>query len=481
MVASTIPWETVQQTFRRIWGYDDFRPPQAEIIRGLLDQRDTLVILPTGGGKSLCFQLPALLQSGVTLVLSPLVALMENQVQELREHQLPAATLHSELSPHQRRQVLRALEANRLRLLYLSPETLLSPPVWQRLRQPSVIINGLILDEAHCLVQWGDSFRPVYRRLGAVRPALLAQRPPGTRLPIAAFTATADPTVQRTLIEVLRLQQPHQVRLNPYRSNLHLATRIVWSPRQRRQTMQRFIQQRSGQAGLVYVRSRQDSEDLAAWLMIQGQTAAAYHAGLSSGDRRRIEMAWSQNQVQTVVCTSAFGMGVNKPDTRWVLHYQAPSSLTEYVQEVGRAGRDGRPAEALTLMSEPTGWLDPMDQQRWRFFTTQTQALRREAQHIARQIPAVGSVAQVQQQFKQGAIALAWLHGQGRLTWSDPFHYRLLPGSNSTATLGSVVSAMQDYLSSRRCRWQHLLEQFGFGHEARQLGTCGHCDRCQRS
>jgi len=480
MVPSTIPWDTVQQTFRQIWGYDDFRPPQGEIIRGLLQQQDTLVILPTGGGKSLCFQLPALLQSGVTLVLSPLVALMENQVQELQEHHLPAATLHSELSPYRRRQVLQALETNRLRLLYLSPETLLSPPVWQRLLQPAVTINGLILDEAHCLVQWGDTFRPVYRRLGTVRPALLAQRPPGTRLPIAAFTATADPTVQRTLIEVLRLHRPHQVRLNPYRSNLHLATRIVWSPRQRRQTIQRFIQLRSGQAGLVYVRSRHDSEELAAWLASQGLATAAYHAGLGSGQRRQIEAAWIQNQVQVVVCTSAFGMGVNKPDTRWVLHYQAPSSLTEYVQEVGRAGRDGQPAEALTVRSEPTGWLDPMDQQRWRFFTTQTEALRQEAQRIAAEIPTVGSVAAVQQQFKQGAIALAWLHSQGRLIWSDPFHYRLLPGTAAATPLEPAAAAMQDYLNGRGCRWQHILEQFGFSHEARQLGACGHCDRCQK-
>lgn len=166
----------LQDTLKKIWGYPDFRPPQAEIIRSLLAQRDILIIMPTGGGKSICFQLPALLQPGLTLVVSPLVALMENQVKELRDRRLPAALLHSELPTYQRKQILQQLERQQLKLLYLSPETLLSAPVWERLCQPQVKINSLILDEAHCLVQWGDTFRPAYRRLGAVRPALLQSK-----------------------------------------------------------------------------------------------------------------------------------------------------------------------------------------------------------------------------------------------------------------------------------------------------------------
>ncbi len=160
-------WNHVRAAFQKIWGYEDFRPPQGEIISSLLAQRDALVIMPTGGGKSICFQLPALLQTGLTLVVSPLVALMENQVQELRNRNLPAALLHSELSSHQRWQTLQLLERQQLRLLYLSPETLLNKSVWERLCQPQLKINGLILDEAHCLVQWGETFRPAYRRLGA--------------------------------------------------------------------------------------------------------------------------------------------------------------------------------------------------------------------------------------------------------------------------------------------------------------------------
>ncbi|PMB21526.1 DEAD/DEAH box helicase, partial [Fischerella thermalis] len=179
--SAKISWNDVLVAFQEIWGYKDFRSPQGEIIRSLLAKNDALIIMPTGGGKSICFQLPALLQTGLTLVVSPLVALMENQVQELRQRHLSAALLHSELPSWQRRKTLQALEQQKLRLLYLSPETLFSPPVWQTLCQPQLTINGLILDEAHCLVQWGDTFRPAYRRIGAVRPALLKSKPMGTK------------------------------------------------------------------------------------------------------------------------------------------------------------------------------------------------------------------------------------------------------------------------------------------------------------
>ena len=186
-----LSWNDVRNQFRHIWGYEDFRPPQGEIIHTLLQGTDALVVLATGVGKSICFQLPALLQTGVTLVVSPLVALMENQVQELHSRQLSAALLHNQISKPQRQKTLQALARNQLRLLYLSPESLLSTRVWDCLAQPNLPINGLILDEAHCLVQWGDTFRPAYRRLGTVRSHLLKSKPPGSKMAIAAFTATA--------------------------------------------------------------------------------------------------------------------------------------------------------------------------------------------------------------------------------------------------------------------------------------------------
>lgn len=473
----TTSWNHVCTAFKRIWGYDEFRAPQGEIIRSLLSQQDALVVMPTGGGKSICFQLPALLQTGLTLVVSPLVALMENQVKELRDRSLPAALLHSELSTHQRRQTLQQLERQQLRLLYLSPETLLSAPVWERLSQPQLEINGLILDEAHCLVQWGDTFRPAYRRLGAVRPALLKSKPTGTQMAIAAFTATADPAAQKTIAQVLQLQQPAIFRQNPYRQNLHLKVQIVWTPRGRRQQLLKFIAA-TGQAGLVYVRTRRDSESLAQWLGQNGYTTAAYHAGLSPDQRRAIEAKWLHGEMPFVICTSAFGMGINKPNVRWVVHFHAPLLLSEYVQEIGRAGRDGKPSIALTLISEPTGWLDPEDQQRRQFFEEKLRSQQQSAQQLVKKLPVQGEISAVVRQVPDSAIALSLLHSANQLEWQTPFDYVIHQGKRSQfPTQLQAAQQMTQYLTTRQCRWQFLLNAFGFSKEAVNL-VCGHCDNC---
>ena len=471
---------TVLARLQEIWGYSSFRPPQDTIIQSLLQQQDALIILPTGGGKSLCFQLPALLQGGTTLVVSPLVALMENQIEELQALGLPAATLHSECSKRERYAALKALEHGRLKLLYLSPEGLLSKPVWERLIQPTLQINGLVLDEAHCLVQWGETFRPAYRRLGAARQALVAHKPEGTPIPIAAFTATADPTAQQVIRQTLRLVSPQVVRLSPYRANLDLSVQTVWTPRGRWQELIKFARQHSGETGLVYVRTRRDSEGLADWLRQQGYRAVAYHAGLPASDRRQREQDWIHNQVQIVVATNAFGMGVNKPDLRWVVHFQVPTLLTEYVQEIGRAGRDGKLAHALSLVSEPTGLLDPSDRQRTKFFRTQLQTVQQKAAKLATQIPAEGTLQAVQQEFRDGAIALSYLHSQGGLEWIDPFRYRLRSGQPPSVDLQeNLEKSMARFFHSRECRWRLILEQFGFRQEAQKLVPCGHCDNCR--
>ncbi len=479
-VTNTIEWSTVLAEFQRIWGYPNFRKPQDDIVKALLSHQDVLVVLPTGGGKSICFQLPALLQSGLTLVISPLVALMENQVQELRERNLSAAALHSQMLGPLRQQTLRAVERGQLRLLYISPETLFSAALWETIQQPQVKLNGLILDEAHCLVQWGETFRPAYRRLGTVRQALLEKRPQGTTLPIAAFTATADPTAQKTLQEVLGLHSPHQVRLNPHRPNLNLRVQSVFSTGHRKRLTKQYLKKHAQQAGLIYVRTRRDAEGLAAWLQVQNYRVSPYHGGLGGKERRRIEADWIEDRLQCVVCTSAFGMGVNKPNTRWVLHYQAPTTITEYVQEVGRAGRDGKLAEALTLVSEPTGWLDNGDSQRAQFFENQTKKLQQKAQKLAGQIPKTGDVREISRQFQHGAISLSWLHSVGQLEWLDPFHYQLTHNPPTESVLqASSTQQMRNYLHSRLCRWQSLLIAFGFRCEAQKLGSCGHCDNCR--
>ncbi|WP_026795020.1 MULTISPECIES: RecQ family ATP-dependent DNA helicase [Planktothrix] len=481
MEAST-DWQQVKASFKKIWGYDDFRPPQWEIIKSLLDKKDALIVMPTGGGKSICFQLPALLQTGLTLIISPLVALMENQVQELQELQLPAALIHSQLMPQQRRKTLSLVQQNQLRLLYLSPETLLSSPVWSVISQPHVQINGLILDEAHCLVQWGDTFRPAYRRLGAIRSTLLKLKPKGTKIAIAAFTATADPDAQDTIKQVLQLQKPQQFLLSPYRSNLELNIKTVCTPRGRQQQLIQFIQPRKNQTGLIYARTRKDCEQLAQWLQTENYSTVAYHAGLSSEERRKIEKDWLQEKIKFVVCSSAFGMGINKSNVRWVCHFQAPFLLSEYIQEVGRAGRDGKPAIALTIISELTGFFYPEDKQRQKYLIENLEKQYQSANQLIKKLPATGNIETLSEQFKNSAIALSILHAQGRLIWHNPFDYEILskPAKLNQDQNSKAIQQMNQYLKTRDCRWKFLLQSFGFNLD-NQFKRCGHCDRCKSS
>ena len=469
----------LRTALKAIWGYDDFRSPQKEIVNCLISQKDALIIMPTGGGKSICFQLPALLNTGLTLVISPLVALMENQVEELRQKQQKAGLLHSEIPALQRQKTLQALENKELRLLYLSPETLLSPIVWQKLSNPQLQINGLILDEAHCLVQWGDSFRPAYRRLGTVREALLKSKPPGTKISLAAFTATADPLAEKIISQVLKLDKPDIFKINPYRENLNPIVRIAWTPRGRKQQLLKFIQKRPNQVGLIYVRTRKDSEYLSQWLIERGYETASYHAGLSPTERRNIEANWLSGKILFVVSTCAFGMGINKSDVRWVVHFHPPYLLSEYVQEIGRAGRDGKPADVLTLVSEPTGFLDDGDKQRQKFFEQQLQLQQQRARKLVKKLPPQGEINSVIKEFPNSAVALSLLHSNGQLEWLDPFHYSISSQSGKPAqTQLKAAKQMTEYLRIKKCRWRFLLNAFGFETPIVNWG-CGHCDNCR--
>ena len=473
----------VREKFSQIWGYEDFRFPQKEIVEALLKGKDALVILPTGKGKSICFQLPALLQTGLTIVVSPLVALMENQVNQLKKLGLSGALLHSELSKSDRQKNIQAIIQQKLNLIYLSPETLLSTAVWEIISQPKVKITGLILDEAHCLIQWGTTFRPAYRRLGAVRRSLLKHKPAGTKIAIAAFTATANPQAQTEIVKTLELKQPEVFLVSPYRSNLSLKIKTIWTPRGRKQQTLKFIQAKDNSSGLVYVRSRQDSQTLATWFKSLNYSVAAYHAGLITSQRRRIEQDWISGKIQFAICTSAFGMGIDKSNVKWVVHYHAPELLAEYVQEIGRAGRNGKPADTLTLISESTGWLNPEDKQRTQFFNRKLDQQYRIAQQLEKQLPNRGKVATIKEQFPQGEIALSILHSLGLLSWQDPFYYRK---HLSKITFDQLINSqkyyqrqMQQYLKTKQCRWQYLLQAFGFAQEAQGF-ECGNCDNCQR-
>jgi len=320
-----------------VFGFDAFRPGQQEIVAAVAAGRNTLAIMPTGGGKSLCFQLPALLREGVTVVISPLIALMRDQVRGLAEAGVAAGALTSGNTEDETREVFAALDAGALKLLYMAPERLASGSTLNLLRRIGV---GLIaVDEAHCVSQWGHDFRPDYLRIGELRRAL--------GVPLAAFTATADAETRDEIVARLFDGVAPQTFLRGFdRPNIHLA----FAPKdQPRRQILAFAAARRGQSGIVYCATRAKTESLAAALTQAGHAACAYHGGMEAGPRRDVEARFQTEDGLIVVATVAFGMGIDKPDIRWVAHADLPKSIESYYQEIGRAGRDGAPAETLTL------------------------------------------------------------------------------------------------------------------------------------
>ncbi|MGX0875430.1 ATP-dependent DNA helicase RecQ [Roseovarius sp. MBR-154] len=322
---------------RDVFGFDAFRPGQEEIVHTVATGCNTLAIMPTGGGKSLCFQLPALLRDGVTVVISPLIALMRDQVRGLRAAGVEAGALTSGNTEEETAEVWAALEAGRLKLLYMAPERLASGAALGMLRRIGVSL--IAVDEAHCVSQWGHDFRPDYLRIGELRRAL--------NVPLAAFTATADAETQQEIVDKLFDGQPPQIFLHGFdRPNIHLAFAAKDGPRQQ---IMGFAGARKGQSGIVYCGTRAKTEGLAQALDQAGHNACAYHGGMEAEARRQVEHRFNSEDGLIVVATVAFGMGVDKPDIRWVAHADLPKSIEAYYQEIGRAGRDGAPAETLTL------------------------------------------------------------------------------------------------------------------------------------
>jgi ATP-dependent DNA helicase RecQ len=322
---------------RDVFGFDGFRPGQAEIVEAVLRGQDTLAIMPTGGGKSLCYQLPAVCRGGVTLVVSPLIALMRDQVGALREAGVAAGALTSGNTEDETDAVWRALDAGRLKLLYLAPERLASGAMDRLLARAGVRL--IAVDEAHCVSQWGHDFRPDYLRIGALREAL--------GVPLAAFTATADAETRGEIVARLFAGREPRTFLRGFdRPNLHLAFQPKDSPRAQ---VLRFAAARKGRSGIVYCGTRARTEALAQGLREAGHAALHYHGGMEADARREVEAAFQREDGLIVVATVAFGMGVDKPDIRWVAHADLPKSIEAYYQEIGRAGRDGAPAETLTL------------------------------------------------------------------------------------------------------------------------------------
>lgn len=322
---------------REIFGFDAFRPGQEEIVRAVASGRDTLAIMPTGGGKSLCYQLPALMRDGVTVVISPLIALMRDQVRALRAAGVEAGALTSGNTEEETEAVWAAIRDGRLKLLYLAPERLASVGTQDMLGRIGVSL--IAVDEAHCVSQWGHDFRPDYLRIGELRATL--------DCPVAAFTATADAETRAEIIaRLFPRAEPEQFLRGFDRPNIHLAFSAKDQPRRQILT---FAAARKGQSGIVYCGTRAKTETLAQALREAGHPAIHYHGGMEPDARRAAETRFQQEDGLIVVATVAFGMGIDKPDIRWVAHADLPKSIEAYYQEIGRAGRDGAPAETLTL------------------------------------------------------------------------------------------------------------------------------------
>ncbi len=325
------------QTLSEVFGYDSFRPYQEDVINGLIQGQDAFVLMPTGGGKSLCYQIPALLRDGVSIVVSPLISLMKDQVDALRANGVRAACYNSSLAPLEARQVLTQLHSKQIDLLYVSPERLLSPDFLERLR--SLDIGLFAIDEAHCVSQWGHDFRPEYVGLGKLRKTFPA-------VPMVALTATAEKQTRLDILQHLNLQGAQQIIASFDRPNIRYTVIDKAKPYLQ---LNAFLDSRKNESGIVYCLSRKRVDEVAQKLQQDGFQARAYHAGLSSAERKQTQESFIRDDLQIVVATVAFGMGIDKPNVRFVVHYDLPKNLESYYQETGRAGRDGLPAEALLL------------------------------------------------------------------------------------------------------------------------------------
>lgn len=331
-------------TLHKYFGHRAFRPGQQQVVGGVLSGRDVLAVMPTGSGKSLGYQLPAVVLPGMTLVVSPLISLMKDQVDELNRRGIASGALHSMLSAAARRDVLAAARARRLRLLYVAPERFASDEFLELLA--GLTIARFVIDEAHCVSAWGHDFRPDYRRLKSAAFACRTSDPAHRRPPIAAFTATATAEVRDDIVSLLGLENPEVIVAGFDRPNIWLRVERVAGEHEKFRLLAPLV---AGRRALVYAATRRTTEDAAVRLQDAGIQAAAYHGGMKDAERTRVQDLFASGRMPIVCATNAFGMGIDRPDVEAVVHFAIPGSLEAYYQEIGRAGRDGRPAVATLL------------------------------------------------------------------------------------------------------------------------------------
>lgn len=394
----------MQKILKSYFGYDEFRPLQKEIIQTVLDKKDSFVLMPTGGGKSLCYQLPALKFKGLTLVISPLIALMKDQVDALRANGVSAAYLNSSLSAKEIQEIQIELEEGKIKILYVAPERLALPHFQEFLH--NLDINLIAIDEAHCISEWGHDFRPDYRNLRTLKSTF-------PKIPIIALTATATEKVRQDILKQLNLEKPKQFVSSFDRPNL---TFTVTPKRQAFDKLVTLLKKYKTESVIIYCFSRKETEKIADALNAEGYSAAPYHAGLNNEKRQKNQDLFIKDEVNIIVATIAFGMGIDKPDVRMVVHYSLPKSLEGYYQEIGRAGRDGLPSECVLFYTYA-------DVRKHEYFIDKT-ADKTEAE-------------------------------------------------NSRLKLQQVI----DYSDARTCRRQYLLKYFGEAYQCEKDG-CQGCDIC---